>query len=217
MNAQRAYFGLLGLVALLLLALPVGAYGINNMLAARAAKLTTVKAKSMALERQQLGLAKAQQEVRKYSDLQKIAQTVVPEDKDQAEAVQQIVNIAAANGISLAAINFPASTLGSSGPGSAATSSSTTTANVGPVKINPSAGKLSQLQAVKSIPGVYVMQITVQGDTAKPVSYNAFINFLHALEHNRRTAQISSITLQPNATNPSLLGFTLTMNEYIKP
>ena len=216
MNAKRMYFGLIGTLCLLVVGLPVGAYGINNLLATKADKLTNLKAKSMALDQEQLGLAKAQEEVRKYGDLQKIAQAVVPEDKDQAEAVQEIVNIAAANGISLAAINFPASTLGSTGPASAGTSS-TVPASVGPVKINPSAGKLSQLQPVKNIPGVYVLTITVQGDSNKPVSYGSFINFLHALEHNRRTAQISSITLQPNPTNPSLLSFTLTMNEYIKP
>jgi len=49
------------------------------------------------------------------------------------------------------------------------------------------------------------------------VQYASFINFLSALEHNRRTAQISAITLQPSTNNPNLLAFTLTLNEYIKP
>jgi hypothetical protein len=216
MSAKRLYFSLVAAVCLLILVFPLGAYGINKLLSTRAANLTGLKAKSMALDQEQLGLAKAKEEVRKYGELQKTAQAVVPEDKDQAEAVQEIVNIAAANGVNLAAINFPASTLGSSGP-TTATPSTSAGASTTPVKINPSAGKLSQLLPVKNIPGVYVMQITVQGDSNRPVSYNSFINFLHALEHNRRTAQISSITLQPNQTNPGLISFTLTMNEYIKP
>lgn len=218
MSAKRLHFVLMGLIVLLVLALPVGAYGVNSMLSAKATKLANLKARSTALEQEQLGLAKAKEEVRKYGELQKIAQTVVPEDKDQAEAVQQIVNIAAANGVSLSAINFPASSLGNTGAGTATpTSGASASTSVAPVKLNPGTGKLSQLQPVQNIPGVYVMQITVQGDPGRPVSYNSFIGFLRALEHNRRTAQISSITLQPNAANPGLLSFTLTMNGYIKP
>jgi hypothetical protein len=218
MNAKRLYFGLIGLLCLLFFGLVAGAYGVNAMLTSRATKLTTLKAKDTALEQEQLNLVKAKQEIKQYGDLQKIAQAVVPEDKDQAEAVRQIVNIAGANGVSLAAINFPASSLGNTTAGAAAgsTSSGPAPVNVGPVKINANAGKLSQLQPVKNIPGVYVLQLTVQSDPTRPVPYSSFINFLRALEHNRRTAQISSITLQPNPTNPGLLGFTLTINEYIK-
>lgn len=217
MTPKRLYFGLIGLIGLLIIGLLAGAFGINKVLTERSTQLTALKATAQALDKEQSGLAEAQQEVQKYAGLQKIAQAVVPEDKDQAEAVREIVNIAAANGVGLSAITFPASSLGSTGttPSSGATNSSAVT--VGPVKPNTSAGKLSQLQPVKNIPGVYVLQITVQSDPNKPVPYSSFINFLHALEHNRRTAQITSITLQPAANNPGSLSFTLTINEYIKP
>jgi hypothetical protein len=216
MNSKRLYYILVGTIVLLAMALLVGAYGVNSLLTSHSKTLTSKKAKSLALQREQLSLAAAQKSVKTYSGLEKIAQSVVPEDKDQAETVRQIVNIAAANGISLSAINFPASSLGS---GIASTASGTTAppASATPSTANSSAGKLSQLQPVKNIPGVYVLQITVQSDANKPVQYSSFINFLNALEHNRRTALISGITLQPNADNPSLLTFTLTLNEYIKP
>jgi hypothetical protein len=217
MSAKRVYLGLVGLTICLLLGLVGSAYGINNMLTARATTLTALKAKNAALDQEQLSLANARKEIQKYAELQKITQAVVPEDKDQAEAVRQIVNIAAANGISLASINFPASSLGSAGTGASNTGSGTGAVNVGPVKTSANAGNLSQLQPVKNIPGVYVLQLTVQSDASKPVPYSSFIKFLNALEHNRRTAQISSITLQPVANNPDLLSFTLIINEYIKP
>jgi hypothetical protein len=215
MTPKRIYFGLIGMIFALFIGLLAGTYGINSLLSSRADKLTQLKAKSQALDQEQLSLANAKKEVAKYSSLQQTAQSIVPEDKDQAEAVREIVKIAAANNISLASVTFPASTLG----GSSASSSSgvgVSTPSASAVS-NPNAGKLSQLLLVKNIPSVYSLQITVQSDPNKPVSYASFINFLNDLEHNRRTAQISSISLQPNTNNPNLLTFTLVLNEYIKP
>ena len=220
--SKRLYYLLVGLVGLLLLGLVGGAYGTNQLLASRAVKVTGLKAKSLALSQEQLSLANAKKEVQTYSDLLKTTQTIVPEDKDQAEAVREIVNIAAANsigGVNLQQITFPASTLGATGTstGSGAATATTAPASSSPAKANSSAGKLSQLVPVKNIPGVYDLLITIQSDPNKPVAYASFVNFLSGLEHNRRTAQISAITLQPNINNPNLLSFTLTLNEYIKP
>jgi hypothetical protein len=220
--SKRLYYALIALVCLLLVGLVAGAYGINQLLTSRAAKVTSLKAKSLALSQEQLSLVNAKKEVKAYTDLLKITQSVVPEDKDQAEAVREIVNIAAANGISLAAINFPASTLGLGANGSVGSSSSgvASTAPASPSLLNnpnSSASRLSQLLPVKNIPGVYDLLITIQSNTNKPVAYNSFVNFLSNLEHNRRTAEISTITLQPSANNRNLLSFTLTLNEYIKP
>lgn len=222
MNSKKLYYVLIGVICLLFVGLLLGAYGTNNLLTARANKLTSLKAKSQALNQEQLSLAGAKKEVKTYSSLEKIAKTVVPEDKDQAEAVREIVNIAASNGISLSAITFPASTLGNTGAGANAVGSPSSVGAAAPAPAssansNANTGKLSQLLPVKNIPGVYVLQITVQSDPNKPVPYGSFVNFLDDLEHNRRTAQISSITLQPNADNPNLLTFTIALNEYIKP
>ncbi|HVX47849.1 MAG TPA: hypothetical protein VHA05_00635 [Candidatus Saccharimonadales bacterium] len=221
MTPKRLYFVLIGAIFLLFVAIIVGAYGINSLLGTRADKLTDLKAKSQALDKEQLSLVDAKKDVAKYSSLQQIAQSVVPEDKSQAEAVREIVNLSAAHGISLASITFPASSLGSTGAGSTSTSSTTSTSTVSPTVnanalANSSASKLSQLQRVPNIPGVYALQITVQSDSKQPVSYDSFVGFLNELEHNRRTAQISSISLQPK-TNSDLLTFTLVLNEYIKP
>lgn len=212
--SKRLNFLLRGVIGLLVVGLVAGAYGTNMLLGSQANKLTDLKAKSLALAKEQLILVNAKKEVQSYSSLEHIAQAVVPEDKDQAEAVREIVNIAAANRISLASINFPASTLGT-GPAGSSPSTSTQTTTVNP---NSSASKLSQLIPVKNIPGVYDLQITVQGDPGLPVPYAAFVNFLNSLEHNRRTAQISTVNLQPHIANHVLLvTFSLTLNEYIKP
>lgn len=211
--SKRLHLVLAGVIGLLLVGLAAGAYGTNTLLSSQSAKLTNLKAKSLALASEQLSLVNAKKDLKIYAGLAHIAQSVVPVDKDQAEAVREIVNIAAANNVSLAAINFPASTLGT---GPTPSAGATTPSNI-PPSANSGANKLSQLLPVKNIPGVYDLQITVQGDPNKPVQYDEFINFLTALEHDRRTAQISTISLQPNNVNHSLLAFTLTLNEYIKP
>lgn len=218
MNSKRLHMVLLGLIGLLFVALLAGAYGANSLLSSRAATLTNAKAKAAALKNEQDSLVIAKKEVQQYSSLQKIAQAVVPEDKDQAAAVREIVKIAGDHGVSLSAITFPASTLGASGAAASASTGAATSVRTAPtVNANSSTVKLSQLQPVKNIPGVYVLQITVQSDSNRPVPYSSFISFLSALEHNRRTAQISNITIQPSTNNPNLLTFTLTLNEYIKP
>jgi len=211
MSSKRLHFILIGMISLMCLALIGGAYSINSMLSKRANSLTAQKAKSKALVEQAIGLAKAKQDIEKYTDLEKITRSIVPEDKSQAEAVGEIIKIAGQNGVSIASITFPASTLGA---GPVSTSPSATPA---PSPADSNKKSLSQLQAVKNIPGVYQLQIVVNSDTNKPVLYDKFITFLSALENNRRTAQVSSITIQPQPTNPKFLTFTLTLNGYIKP
>ena len=198
MTAKRLHLLLLASIILLCAGLVGGAYGINSLLSTRAKTLVDLKAKSQALEQEQISLKKAKQDIAKYADLDKIAHAIVPEDKNQAEAVREIVNIAAANDISLSSITFPASTLGNS---TRPTSSSSTTAAPSPAAAsgNAKTNALSQLQPVKSIAGIYLLQITVNGDPAKPVLYDKFINFLRDLEHNRRTAQVANISLTRNS------------------
>ncbi|HTB49266.1 MAG TPA: hypothetical protein VK712_04245 [Verrucomicrobiae bacterium] len=216
MSSKRLYFALVGVITLLFVALVGGAYGANSLLSTQATKLTALKAKSQAQSQEQVSLIEAKKDIQKYASLAQITSSVVPEDKDQAETVREIVNIAAANNVSLSAITFPASTLGTSS--SAATGATTAApAPTAATNLNSSTTKLSQLLPVTNIPGVYDLQITVQGDPNKPVQYSSFINFLSSLEHNRRTAEISTITIAPSSTNANLLTFALTLNEYIKP
>ncbi len=214
MTAQRIHLALVAIIVLLFASLLGGAYGINNLLGSESNKLVALKAKDLALTQQQVSLKKAKQDIQTYDKLDKIARSAVPEDKSQAEAVQEIVNIAASNEVSLAAITFPASTLGAGVVGSSSTGASPSPS---PVASNPKAGALSQLQPVKNIPGVYQLLITVNSDSNRPVQYAKFVSFLSDLEHNRRTAQVATIALSPDSKDPQYLTFSLTLSEYIKP
>lgn len=211
MTSKRLFIIFLASLGLSFLLFAGGAYGLNKLLASKAAKLYDLKSKNIALDYQKIALSEAKKDIQNYAELEKIAKTIVPEDKSQAETVRQIVKIAAINGVSLGSISFPASTLGGNASGNSSAGSSTAPPVAG------SKQSLSQLQPVKNIPGVYLLQIVVTSDTNKPVPFNKFVGFLTALEGNRRTAQVSNITLQPDAENKNNITFSLTLNQYIKP
>lgn len=199
MNSRRTYYAMLAVLILLVCGLVGGAYGADKLLTQKARQLADNRLRTAVLAGQEQELARAKQDITKYRSLAGIAASVVPQDKDQAQTVRQIVNIAASSAISLSSITFPNSSLGGG----------TTAAGSSP--------RLSQLTPVKGISGVYDLQLTVQSDPNAPVPYDRFVGFLNALEHNRRTALITSITLQPDDKNRDLLSFTLVLDEYIKP
>ncbi len=202
MNSKRVYFFMIGVTSILSIGIIVAATIGDNMLQQRSAKLVSLKLDNAVLDEQQVSLAKAKKDVAKYSELQKEAKIIVPQDKDQAEAVREIVKIAGDNKIKLSAITFPASTLGSSSSGAPTTTPKKT---------------ITQVQPVKGIPGVYNMQITIQQDAGSPISYGQLISFLSNLEQNRRTAQVANVTIQPNPQNPDSITFSLVVQAYIKP
>ena len=200
MKAKQLYFVLIALVVLLLGGFLGVAYGANKLMSRQAQKLSKLRADSTALDDEQVSLSKNKQDVAKYGELNTIAETIVPQDKDQAEAVREIVNLAAQSGIGkLSSIVFPSSELGNIAAGT---------------HENPD---LTQLVAVKGMPGVYQLQITITQSTSDEVDYGQFTTFLSKLEQNRRTAQVSSITVQPDVTHPGKVAFTLVINEFIKP
>lgn len=204
MTSKQLTYLLFGILGAICLAIVCGAYSINSLLQGRSDTLSALKSKSDDISNQQLQVLTDQQSLKKYADLNTIAQTVVPQDKNSDIVVRQIINLAAQSGISNLAggITFPSSSLGSS--------TSTTGANP-----NSSQNKLTQLTKVKGISGVYDLPITVQqSDT---VSYSHFITFLRKLQQNRRTANISSVSITPDTKNPSQVTFSLVIDEYIKP
>jgi hypothetical protein len=188
-QAKQLNYILIGLIVLLAAGFFAVAYETNTVLGGQANKLSQLKAKSNDLET-----------IIKYKDLNTIAETIVPQDKDQAEAVREIVKLAADSGISkLSSITFPSSTLGSLTPGAGR---------------NPN---LTQLTPIKGTPGVYQLPITISQDSNSRVPYGQFTTFLSKLEQNRRTAQVSGITIQPDTQHPNNVAFTLIINEFIKP
>ncbi len=200
MNSKKLYYILIGVLVLCGVGLVFGAREANSLLTSQSQKLVGLKATNQATDEQKTQLAQDKKDIATYSDLNTIAKSVVPQDKDQAEAVREIVNQASASGIPrLSSITFPVSTLG------------------GTAAVKSPKG-ITQVTPVKDIPGVYDLQITVSQASGKDeVPYSAFITFLQKMEQNRRTAEVSSITVQPDSKDPSQVAFTLVIDEFIKP
>lgn len=203
MNSKKLFYGLIGLLILLGIGIFAGVDGASMLLQKQSDSLVKLKASDKALAQEKVQLAKNKQDIKKYAELNTIAKSVVPQDKDQAEAVREIVNLAAQSGISkISSIAFPASNLG----GTTGTTTLKTTGKT-PTQVTP----------VKGIPGVYDLQITITQANTDPVPYSSFITFLSKLEQNRRTAQVSSINVSPDPKNASQVSFTLVIDEFIKP
>ncbi|MGH7240685.1 MAG: hypothetical protein ACREGB_00120 [Candidatus Saccharimonadales bacterium] len=208
MNNKRVYFLMLGVIGLLLLGVIGGTYEVNSLLETKAKHLVDLKLQSKVISTQQLGLLQAKKQIAQYASFEDTAKSIVPQDKDQAEAVREIANLASDSGIPrLSSVTFPLSTLG--GIAGAATT--------GTSSANSSKNALTQLTPVKGMTGVYELQITIQQTADSAIPYSRFLTFLEKLEQNRRTAQVSSIALQPDTTQPDNVAFTLVINEFIKP
>ena len=204
MNSKRFFFIMLVLLIISGLGILGAVYFGNSLLSKQSGKLVDLKLDSEVADQQQSSLLQAKKDVTKYSDLSDAAKAIVPQDKDQAETVREIVKIAQDNSINLSSINFPSSNLGVGGSSSSTSSGADKTT-------------LSQVKEVPGIKGVYSRPITVVSDPNQKIPYNNFIAFLKTLENNRRTAQVSSINISPDKTDNSKLNFTLTLNVYLKP
>lgn len=176
-------------------------------------KLVSLKLDTQIIESQQNSLIIAKKNLEKFSALDKIAKQIVPQDKDQAKAVREINNLAAQSNISIASFTFPVSNLGQKSTAPAVTSNDETK----PTAPKPSTEAITQAKPVPGLNGLYQLDITILSDTTKPSTYAQIIDFLQRLENNRRTAQVSQISIQPDGNNRNKLNFNITLTVYIKP
>lgn len=211
MTSKKIYYFMLAVVGVLFItAVAIFILG-NSSLKQSSKKLIDLKLQNKLLEEQQTALIRAKKDIAQYADLEKVAKTVVPQDKDQARAVREIISIAQQSNIGISGISFPSSSLGSK-TASGGSASSTSSAAKSP---------LSQAKPVDGIPGIYSLEMTITPDTTNgpPISYYQFLGFLRRLENNRRTAQVSQIKIDPLSTdrrNP-YISFVLTINIFVKP
>ncbi len=199
MNSKRLFFVLTASIVLLCAAILGVVYLGDKLLQERATALYGLKSESVELAEQQRVLVQAKKDIAKYAEIEGIARTVVPQEKDQARTVREIIAIANRTGIKIANISFPSSTLGSTDKKKKAADSS-----------------ITQLEPVEGITGVYQLEINVQTDGTSYVPFSTMLSFLKELEQNRRTAQVSSLTVAPSSDNRSLVTFNVILGVYIK-
>lgn len=181
-------------------------------LSSKSSQLVKQRLESKSLDSQLASLSGAKKEVEQYAYFNNIAKTVIPSDKDQAQAVLDISQLASQAGIGIASVTFPASTLGA---GAAATSGTA-----------GAKSPITQAKPVDGIPGVYSLELSIAPQTGpgvpadKVVTYTKLLDFLKRIENDRRTAQVTQVNIQPQGTDTGpnqLVNFTITINIFIKP
>lgn len=198
-----------GLLGLLCLTFLVVTFKGISLLEKKSNDMVQLKAQSQKAQSQLNNLQIAKKEVQKYSYFKTVASNVIPSDKDQAQAILEIYQIASQAGIALQSVTFPASTLGVSGTESATGSGASQAA-------------VTQAKPVTGIPGLYSLELTITPQVGnnvpvnQQVTYAKMLDFFKRIENNRRTAQITRIDIQPAQGN-SGLSFVLTINIFIKP
>lgn len=216
MTSKKIFYLMLGVLGLLVLVGGATVYLGTSMLKSESDKLLTNKLDNKVLEEQQVALVQANKDIEKYSELENIAKTVVPKDKDQAKTVREIVKLAEESGIRIGTITFPTSNLGTATP-KPTTNNTSGEDSSSSSSSKPAEPSISQVKPVDGLNGVYQLEITVDSDDNVPVPYSRFIDFLEKLEQNRRTSQVTNITVEPAAKNRDYVTFSLVVNTYIKP
>ncbi len=213
MISKKVFFAMIGVLGLMVAFVIATAILGDIFLHKQSDKLVALKLDDQVVEAQQTALVQAKRDVQKYSELASTAKQIVPQDKDQARATREIISLANEAGVKIASIGFPASSLGQTTPKATTPATGSTTT---PTTAAPSAS-VTQVKPVEGISGLYQLDILVTSEATSPASYVRLIDFLSRLEQNRRTAQVSQISIQPDAHNRSLLNFSLTITVYIKP
>lgn len=209
MTSKKVFFAMLAGVAVAAIALIGTVVAGDQLLQKKSTKLADLKVQNAVVDQQQTALSKAKKDLQTYAELNNVAKQIVPQDKDQARAVREIVTIADQAGVHITSVSFPVSNLGQAAASSSSDGGSSSTSS----KASP----LSQVKPVDGIKGVYQLDVTVGTDTAQPIRYAQLIDFLGRLEQNRRTAQITNLTIQPNKDDRNFLTFNLQLTIYIKP
>lgn len=209
MTPKKIYFIMIGLNTLLGLLILGSVFVGNNLIKKQSEKLLNIKTQNKVVEEQQTSLSQAKKDIDKYSDLNEIARSIVPQDKDQARTVREISKFADESGITLKDIAFQSSSLGEIIQKSSGGSTQSPTATAVP-------NALTQVKPVEGIKGVYALEIVVSSVEDNPIPYADFVKFLEKLESNRRTAHVDKIVVKPDDKDPGV-SFVLTLNAYVKP
>ena len=101
MNSKRVFYAMIGGMIILVGLSVVGTYFANKKIVSEGTALKEFKLQDSVTKKQITTLQQANNDISKYAELEKIAKAVVPQEKDQARTVLEIVNLAKESGIDL--------------------------------------------------------------------------------------------------------------------
>lgn len=215
MTSKRLFYVLCGVLVTLAGLSIAGTVLSNSFFQRETQNIIGLKAESMALDEQQRSLIQAKKDIEKYAELEQIAKSIVPQEKDQARTVREIIKLASESGVPIANISFPTSSLGQA-PAKKNTGTQSSETQTKQPATSPTT-QTTQVKPVEGIPGVYQLEITVQSAGSNPVPYESLLYFLSRLEQNRRTSHVTNLSVTPSSENRNRVIFNLVVNAYIKP
>lgn len=220
MSSRKTYFVMLGFIFILGLVAVIVLVGGSVFLQDQSRRLVELKLDKRLLDEQETSLVQAKKDIAEYADLEQIAETVVPQDKDQAKAVREIIGVANEVGIKIKSISFSSSSLGANQAATPAPAQTESSGGQEGGSSTPAPPPVSQAKPVEGVSGIYSLEISIVPDTTSlPVTYYQFLDFLERIENNRRTAQVTRVKIDPvtpDRENPYIT-FMLTINIFIKP
>ena len=192
MNSKQLHMILLGVCGLLILSFGGVLFLGVQALQDRSTELQAAVNEREVVEQQELALITAQGDIDRYSELEEVSKRIIPQEKDQARTVREIIQIAQQANVNITAINFPSSELG-----------------------DDDDQMITQATPVDGLRGLLELRITVQ--MGNNTTFNQLINFLEGLETNRRTSQVQSVTITPDRQDRTVLTPTIELSVYLKP
>jgi hypothetical protein len=217
----------------LFIAIVVGGIGLtvyaSTWLKTRSENIVTLKLDSLVLEEQRKTAIRASSELEEYKETRESISKIVPKSKDQAKAIAELQRIAQDVGATIGSITFPTSELGAAAPKAAApaTTSGTSAPSTPSPTPAPATPSITQAKPVEGLTGILGVEVTVSqidsigAQSGTGMSYPQLIEFLRALEKNRRTMQVKLIQVQPlkGPKDSEITGYSLTLNLniFVKP
>lgn len=214
MNSKQTFFGLLGALVLLVVAIGGLVYMGLGVLQKKGDDLKKMKLEQAVLDNRKTALTSAKRDIKTYEPLEKISKSIVPQEKDQARIVDMLYAIADDANLSISSVSFPSSALGEAKKKTKSSKSSSKKSKKPVAMVDPNT---TQLTEVPDIKGLYSMEIKMDLDKSQPVPYSRMLYFLSQLEQNRRTAHVTNISISPSEISRDFVTFSLTLNVYVKP
>lgn len=188
-KSKKAFYVLIALNVLLIGGI-LGAYLFTTKYAKqKSQEIAVLKADIETNDQRLVAYSDLERSLDKSTELETIAKEVLPQDKNQSVALNEIESFANKAGISIRQITFNT-------PSGKVTS--------GPTLTSPT-----------SLKGVSVLSVGVK---ANKMQYEQLLDFLKQIESNRRRMQVTSISLAPSTTQLGLLDRAdFSIDIYLKP
>lgn len=212
MNSKKLYFILIGIIVITIAGTSTLVVFANKFLANESVKLDTARSMSQknalldAKYKQISANSRYWQEPSR--DLYSTVKSMLPLQKDQAEAVDLIQQLAAESsaGLKLNSITFPSSDLGAKAPAptsSPSGSSETATAPAATVT------KVTQTKTIKDIPGILAIETKISlkppAAGATNIDYASFLKFIDGLTNNSRLMQVTELSVSPDLKGADII------------